>query len=326
MRIELNDLPVTFQRLSSKHQHHFFSTQHQKDNLQASRSIRDPERYSSQGPHFSESTLVTLLIGPEKQPFYIHKEKLTAIPYFAKAFRLDAFLEGYGTITLEEEDPQVFRCVFDFIYTMKFSPLLIYDENCPQDSYDEPIFMRRIDSEVSVNFKRYCGDHQRKLLSGLWVLTDDSENLLNSLLGTLCVADRYGMDELLKICDLKLDIFPCGCKETTMVTEFILENITKTQKLIHDVLFRMIRWNFQLLRDFEPFWAQFKKQDSINPNFPQMLSNLVQEVQQDEKQYFAKEIQKNNQTAICILDVEEAQMPDTVPEEMWGKARVGDMV
>lgn len=86
---------------------------------------RDQHEEMHEIPAFSApNELVTILVGPERTPFKIHKEAASSSPVLRAAFN-SVFTEGRTqTYTLEDADVNAFQIVVQFMYSNAIRPLI----------------------------------------------------------------------------------------------------------------------------------------------------------------------------------------------------------
>ncbi|KAL1971846.1 hypothetical protein VTN31DRAFT_1934 [Thermomyces dupontii] len=76
------------------------------------------------------SPVITICVGPEKRLFAAHEEILCMSPVFADACR-GQFFESPNThsktISLPEEQPEVFSCVLEYLYKGDYYPRLLHN-------------------------------------------------------------------------------------------------------------------------------------------------------------------------------------------------------
>lgn len=74
---------------------------------------------------FIRSPFVTVYVGHEKKDFKIYKDLLCAeSPFFASKLK-DEWSNGQYEVSLEEEDPEAFEAITNFMFTGKFGSLTV---------------------------------------------------------------------------------------------------------------------------------------------------------------------------------------------------------
>lgn len=145
------------------------------------------------------------------------------IPYFAASFQENAFMEGkQQVISFEEEDAGVFRHAVEFIYEGDCFPRWTQLLQEPL-SLEAPLRVKRTTADSVL--EDYTPNLSFGMSSGIYVTTTETHELLYTLVQLLCLADRYGIEELVKLCLRKLKSFPIGTEEVVLLVQHIVGNI-----------------------------------------------------------------------------------------------------
>ncbi|CAG8956779.1 hypothetical protein HYFRA_00011168 [Hymenoscyphus fraxineus] len=178
-----------------------------------------------------KSPIITLSLGPKSDPtcFYVHQDYLVKIPFFKAALRPGAFIEGEEKrINFEEEeDPRAFGRLIRYLYEDDCFPKLVAGPSENAKTFEVPLFVKEIappeKQEQYIHMAWYetkedSGNQmERRLTSlvncGVYIPTDETFQLFEMVLKTLCLSDRYGIGDLFQKCLTKLKYFPIRTKE-----------------------------------------------------------------------------------------------------------------
>jgi len=137
------------------------------------------------------SAIITIAVGREQRLFAAHEDVLSHSPFFSDFLRGQFFQSTNKRIDLPDEEPEVFSSILEYLYKGDYAPRMTYDK------------------------KRHS-----------WALEDDGVNeaVVNTAVGPVlkatvlyCQADRYGLDELKKICLKKQGLLHSGVHCSTIL-------------------------------------------------------------------------------------------------------------
>lgn len=132
------------------------------------------------------SPIVTLVVGRDQRVFAAHEHILAQSPFFQAALLQSP---GAGSTTgagidsppkriyLNDEEPEIFSCVLEFLYKGDYTPRLVHNKR--RNSWE---LSEEADSGVSSTIFRH---------------PVDGELLKDTVV--YCTAERYGLEELKKI-------------------------------------------------------------------------------------------------------------------------------
>jgi len=130
------------------------------------------------------SPIITMVVGRDQRLFAAHEDVLCRSPYFASCLK-GQFLDGNAKkVELLDEEPEILSCVLEFLYKGDYYPRLLHDKR--RNTWDienaqDPKNGGRGNSESTIHLPE-AGGH---------VLRDTV---------VYCAADRYGLEELKKLC------------------------------------------------------------------------------------------------------------------------------
>lgn len=124
-------------------------------------------------PFFSNSPIVTLVIGPEQRIFAAHEDVLAKSPFFSTILRKQ-YMESSGKrLALPEEDPEILSSILEYLYKGDYSPRLVHNK-------------RKEAWEIESNDAATC------TLRGI-----KGEVLKDTVI--YCAGEKFGLDELKRI-------------------------------------------------------------------------------------------------------------------------------
>jgi len=244
-----------------------------------------------------------LCIGPKDDnpvPFYVHREKLVQIPYFAAALRKDSFIEGReGKVNFEEEDPILFRRVVEFIYEGDFFPRL----KVPPTAYhgfEVPLKVKSTSSDSEE--EDYVPHLSVEVESGAYLVVAETHQLFMMLIKLLCVADRYLFEDLVEMTFRKLKHFPIGTKEVVILIQYVVGSIPETRGDIHKFLADQVYFHLPRLGNCPKFTSLLENETSI---LGQGLVRLIIESSfVAQGRYLLRALLENGaRLAVCTADV-----------------------
>jgi hypothetical protein len=249
-----------------------------------------------------ESPIIVLSVGPkEDNPvlFYVHKGNLTHIPFFRAALRDDAFIEGQqGKINFEEENPVLVRRVVEFIYEGDCFPR---QKLLPTASFslEVPLLIRR--TTLNSEEEEYSPHFSGGISSGTYIATTETHQLLAMVVQLLCLADRYGMEDLVKICFQKLKHFPIGTNELSVLVQHVIGSIPETRVDIYEFLADQFRLHLPQLGTCPVFRSLLEGEMSL---LGQGLMRLtIRTAMSAQSGYLGKVVKKGTKVAMCIEDI-----------------------
>lgn len=231
--------------------------------------------------------------------FYVHKDKLVSIPYFAAALQENAFLEGQQhKISFEEEDVAVFRHCVEFIYEGDCFPRW-------KKPLQEPLSLEPSTQVERVIAKSVPEEYSQKLSfgvsSGTYIATAKTHELLYSVVQLLCLADRYGIEDLAQLCLQKMKHFPIGTKEVALLIQHIVGNIPETRTDVYEFLMDQIRLHRPRLNDCPAFRSLLENETSIlGQGIARLLINVPTPAQ---VLRMFNAVEKGAKAALCIEEV-----------------------
>ncbi|KAL7897030.1 hypothetical protein HDV63DRAFT_395644 [Trichoderma sp. SZMC 28014] len=126
------------------------------------------------------SSIVTLVVGSEQRLFAAHENILCSSPFFSNALRKLYTDPSTKTISLPDEEPEIFSSVLEFMYKGDYFPRLVHNKR--RDSWElEPI----------------NDDDKKAAESTVYHRGVDGDLLKDTVI--YCAAERYGLDELKKL-------------------------------------------------------------------------------------------------------------------------------
>jgi len=135
-------------------------------------------------PSQLNSPIITMVVGRDQRLFAAHEDVLCRSPYFKSCLK-GQFLDGNAKkVELFDEEPEILSCVLEFLYKGDYYPRLLHDKR--RNTWDlenaqDPKTGGRGNSESTIYLSDAGGD----------VLRDTV---------VYCAADKYGLDELKKLC------------------------------------------------------------------------------------------------------------------------------
>ncbi|KAH6669328.1 hypothetical protein B0J14DRAFT_598426 [Halenospora varia] len=248
-----------------------------------------------------ESPIITLSVGPKEDnpvQFYVHKDKLIHIPFFRAALREDAFIEGrQNKIDFEEEDPILFRRVVAFIYEGDCFPRQKLSEESL--GLEVPLVVRRttLDSEE----EEYNPSLSGGLSSGTYLTTTETHQQFVMVAQLLCLADRYGMEDFVKICFQKIKHFPIGTNEFLILAQYVVGSIPETRVDIHEFLADQVRLHLPRLSNCQTFKSLLESE--MSPLGQGLMRLITRTAMSAQGRYIRKVLENDTKVAVCITDV-----------------------
>jgi hypothetical protein len=116
---------------------------------------------------YSNSPIITLVVGREARIFAAHEEVLTKSPVLAAALR-SQYMESTGKrLTLPDEEPEVLSPILEYLYKGDYSPRLVHNKRRDTweiESNDEAtIFHQATGAEILKDTVIYCAAEKYKL-------------------------------------------------------------------------------------------------------------------------------------------------------------------
>lgn len=116
---------------------------------------------------YSNSPIITLVVGREARIFAAHEEVLMKSPVLAAALR-SQYMEPTGKrITLPDEEPEVLSPILEYLYKGDYSPRLVHNKRRDTweiESNDEAtIFHQATGAEILKDTVIYCAAEKYKL-------------------------------------------------------------------------------------------------------------------------------------------------------------------
>lgn len=99
--------------------------------------------------------------------------------------------------------------------------------------------------------------------SGTYTTTTETHEVLHAVLRLLCLADRYGVESLVRICLQKMNCFPIGTKEVALLVQHIAGNIPESRADVYDFLMEQVYLHRPRLKDCSVFKSLMESEMSI---------------------------------------------------------------
>lgn len=196
----------------------------------------------------SPTSVIPITVGPEEQVFEVSEHILKKIPCFTTIFQTRTFLEGAeGRLRLPEDYPLVFDKMLHFLHTGDYLPHIVPSlEPCDEEHY-KTLFQYKQRLECRTRHeceRRYeascCGSlegtlevivnldentaapyHHGDPQFGRWKTADATHGLFEREVLLFCLAERFMMDDLKKLCLRKIHMFPLGPRELAVLAEHV---------------------------------------------------------------------------------------------------------
>lgn len=149
-------------------------------------SRKDSPMVESASPNLA-AAIVTISVGHEERLFAAHEDVLSHSPYFANMLQ-GQFFESSGTRRIAiDEEPEVFSCILQYLYTGDYTPRLVHDKRRATWMLEGAV-----SSPDPNKGDRGCSVEPTLFHSGV------GEVLLRDTV-IYCAAERLGLSELKKI-------------------------------------------------------------------------------------------------------------------------------
>ncbi|EPE26165.1 POZ [Glarea lozoyensis ATCC 20868] len=274
------------------------------------------------------SPLVTLVVGSgeKTETFYVHKHSLLKFPYFNGALRPGAFMEGKDEkMNFPEEDPAVFHRLVEFIYEGKCYPRIINEEE--MEEYLEAPIMVVKDVPNSLA-EGYDWGLESSIACGSHLTTDETLSTVTGIIQLLCLAHRYGINDLCSCCLDKLRLCPFGTREVTALIELVSTQIPETESTseIYAFMYEHIRIQKPRLDDCLVFERLFENRAVPS----QTLLQILKTTKTKQIEYMRQISLGIVGVAVCHEEVTAADSQkkygtDDKPHFIFGSAKIGEV-
>lgn len=130
------------------------------------------------------SSIITMVVGPDQRLFAAHEDILSRSPFFAN-FLKNQFLDNSAKrIELPDEIPEILSCVLEFLYKGDYYPRLLHDK-------------RRNTWDLEDAQEHTKNDGRRTTDATVYILAAGGDVLRDTVV--YCAADRYRLDDLKKL-------------------------------------------------------------------------------------------------------------------------------
>lgn len=130
------------------------------------------------------SSIITMVVGPDQRLFAAHEDILGRSPSFAHLLK-DQFLDNHAKrIELPDEIPEILSCILEFLYKGDYYPRLLHDK-------------RRNTWDLEDAQEPTKKDGRRNSDATVYILDAGGDVLRDT--AVYCAADKYGLDDLKKL-------------------------------------------------------------------------------------------------------------------------------
>ncbi|KAH8810707.1 hypothetical protein F5884DRAFT_780179 [Xylogone sp. PMI_703] len=273
-----------------------------------------------------ESPIIVLSVGPKDGnpvEFHVHK-RFIDLPYFNAALREDAFIEGQqGKIDFEEEDPAVFRRVVEFLYEGDCFPRKLKSSD---ESFclEAPLLIKRVSDDKEMEYKKSCAG---EMAMGAYITMPGTNQMFLIITQTLCVAERYGIEDLLELCFDKIRNFPIGTNEFVILAQHVIKHLPETRFKIHQFLADQLYLHVSRLHECKGYESLLETEMSL---LGRGLMKLVTGAISSQGRSIDKNFNQYYYLAICIEDVNAKDCSNKYGANSskleYGTARVGEIL
>jgi hypothetical protein len=165
-------------------------------------------------------------------------------------------------------------------------------------SLEVPLLIRRttLDSE-----EEYSPPFSGGMSSGTYIATTETHQLLAMVVQLLCLGDRYGMEDLVKICFQKLKHFPIGTNELSVLVQHVIGSIPETRVEIYEFLTDQFRRHLPQLGTCPAFKSLLESEMSL---LGQGLMRLTtRTAMSTQSGYLGEVLKKGTRVAMCMEDI-----------------------
>ena len=143
---------------------------------------------------------------------------------------------------------------------------------------------------------------------------------------TLCLADRYGIEELADNCFLKLHLFPIGTDHLTLLAEEVMDNIPKARSSIYAFVRKHMRLHRHYLSDCEAF-NQFVKRETSSKG--QGMLELIADTTA-QANYIPRALNNGDSMVFCRVSVSAEELNEQYGSDSsypikFGSAKFGEI-
>jgi hypothetical protein len=137
--------------------------------------------------------------------------------------------------------------------------------------------------------------------SGTYTTTTETHEALYAVVQVLCLADRYGVEGLEQLCLQKMQCFPIGAKEVTILVQHIVGNIPESRTDVYDFLTEQLRLHRTRLNECPDFKSLMEKEAFL---VGQGIMRLVIDVPTPAQvSRLFKAVERGAKAALCIEEV-----------------------